>query len=191
MNKALRAGIMSALLVAGLGIAPAVPAVSAPVPSAPASAPYCGITWGSGADHVTGTSSARISNVRAGEHTCYDRLVIDLKGKIKGYDVRYVKAVYTEGQGRKVPLAGTADLRIIVNAVAYDSAGHRTYNPKNNAKAVNVTGMRTFKQVAFLGSFEGQSSFGLGVRARLPFRSFVLAGPGAGSRLVIDVAHRW
>jgi hypothetical protein len=29
------------------------------------------------------------------------------------------------------------------------------------------------------------------VRARLPFRVFSLAGPGAGSRLVIDVAHRW
>jgi len=29
------------------------------------------------------------------------------------------------------------------------------------------------------------------VRARLPFRVFVLAGPGNGSRLVIDVAHRW
>jgi hypothetical protein len=29
------------------------------------------------------------------------------------------------------------------------------------------------------------------VRARLPFRVFVLRGPGSGSRLVIDVAHRW
>jgi hypothetical protein len=32
---------------------------------------------------------------------------------------------------------------------------------------------------------------GLGVRARLPFRAFVLAGPADGSRLVVDVAHRW
>lgn len=30
-----------------------------------------------------------------------------------------------------------------------------------------------------------------GVRARLPFRVFVLDGPGSGSRLVVDVAHRW
>lgn len=191
MNKALSAGLMSAFLLAGLGIAPAAPAVSAPVVTAPASAPYCGILWGSLADNVAGTSTARISNVRAGKHTCYDRLVIDLKGKVKGYDVRYVKAVYTEGQGKKVPLSGAADLRIIVNAAAYDSHGHPTYNPSNDVKAVNVTGMRTFKQVAFLGSFEGQSSFGLGVRAKLPFRSFVLDGPGSGSRLVIDVAHRW
>ena len=37
----------------------------------------------------------------------------------------------------------------------------------------------------------GQTTLGLGVRARLPFRAFVLAGPGDGSRLVVDVAHLW
>ncbi|BAS14136.1 conserved hypothetical protein [Arthrobacter sp. Hiyo8] len=45
--------------------------------------------------------------------------------------------------------------------------------------------------MAFAGSFEGYTSLGLGVRARLPFRVFTLAGPGTGSRLVIDVAHMW
>ena len=54
-----------------------------------------------------------------------------------------------------------------------------------------MTGWTTFRQVAYAGSFEGQTSFGLGVRARLPFRVFTLAGPGAGSRIVVDVAHRW
>jgi hypothetical protein len=34
-------------------------------------------------------------------------------------------------------------------------------------------------------------TLGLGVRGRLPFRVFTLDGPGAGSRIVIDVAHRW
>ncbi len=55
----------------------------------------------------------------------------------------------------------------------------------------DVSGYTTFRQVAFAGSFEGQTTVGLGVRARLPFRAFVIAGPGDGSRLVIDVAHRW
>jgi hypothetical protein len=54
-----------------------------------------------------------------------------------------------------------------------------------------VTGYQTFRQVAWAGSFEGQSTIALGVRARLPFRVFTLAGPGTGSRLVIDVAHFW
>jgi hypothetical protein len=56
---------------------------------------------------------------------------------------------------------------------------------------VNVTGYRTLRQVAHAGTFEGQTTIGVGVRARLPFRTFTLAGPGRGSRLVIDIAHRW
>jgi hypothetical protein len=54
-----------------------------------------------------------------------------------------------------------------------------------------VAGFSTFRQVAYGGSYEGYTTIGLGVRARLPFRVFVLSGPGTGARLVIDVAHRW
>ena len=44
----------------------------------------------------------------------------------------------------------------------------------------------------FLGKWgEYGTGIGLGVRARLPYRVFVLDGSGGGSRLVIDVAHRW
>jgi hypothetical protein len=52
-------------------------------------------------------------------------------------------------------------------------------------------GFRTFRDVVYGGTYEGYSSIGLGVRARLPFRVFKLDGPGTGSRLVIDVAHQW
>jgi hypothetical protein len=51
---------------------------------------------------------------------------------------------------------------------------------------VNLAGYQTFREAKFAGSFEGQTSVGLGVRARLPFRVFTL-----DSRLVVDVAHRW
>lgn len=188
--KTLKAGLASALLIAGLGLAPAAPAVAAPAVAAPAS-PYCGITWGSVADSHSTMSSAQITNARAGQQTCYDRLVIDLRGQVRGYDVRYVGAVYTEGQGKHVPLSGAADLQVIVRAPAYNSSGTATYRPSSRTHAVDVSGYRTFRQVAYLGSFEGQTSFGLGVRARLPFRTFILDGPGTSSRLVIDVAHRW
>ncbi len=179
--KAIKAGLAGALLVAGLGLAPAIPAVSATTAS-----PYCGITWGSLADSHGNSSSARVTGVRTGKHACYDRLVIDLKGKVKGYDVRYVNAVHTEGQGKHVPLIGAADLQIFLASPASTS-----YAPAHRTKVANVSNYRTFGQVAYLGSFEGQTSFGLGVRARLPFRTFILDGPGTGSRLVIDVAHRW
>jgi hypothetical protein len=45
--------------------------------------------------------------------------------------------------------------------------------------------------VVYANSFEGSTSIGLGVRARLPFRAFTLDGPGSGSRLIVDVAHSW
>jgi hypothetical protein len=57
-----------------------------------------------------------------------------------------------------------------------------------------VSGFTTFRQVASAGSFEGVSSIGLGVRARLPFRVVTASGiPGSanGVRVVVDVAHRW
>jgi hypothetical protein len=45
--------------------------------------------------------------------------------------------------------------------------------------------------VAWAGSFEGQTTLGFGVRARLPYRVLTLAGQGQGTRLVIDIAPRW
>jgi hypothetical protein len=66
--------------------------------------------------------------------------------------------------------------------------GASTYDPRNPDELVKVRGWRTFRQVAFGGSFEGYTTIGLGVRARLPFRVFTLQNPG---RVVIDVAHRW
>ena len=54
-----------------------------------------------------------------------------------------------------------------------------------------MSGYSTFRQVTFAGSFEGQTTIGLGVRARLPMRVKRIAGPGTAQRLVIDVAHHW
>jgi hypothetical protein len=90
-----------------------------------------------------------------------------------------------------VPLRGGAFLQVKVNAPSYDAYGNSTHNPANSKELSNVAGYQTFRQVASAGSFEGYSSFGLGVRARLPFRVFTLDGPGGGSRMVVDVAHFW
>ncbi|HEX7744291.1 MAG TPA: hypothetical protein VF462_03370 [Micromonosporaceae bacterium] len=159
-------------------------------PAAAADAPYCGIWWGSLVKAHNSTAVAPLVNVRAGRHTCYDRLVLDFRGRVDGYRVEYVSAVTEDGSGRLVPLRGGARLQIIAVAPAYDDY-RLTYVPANRRELVNVTGWQTFRQVAWAGSFEGQTTVGLGVRARLPFRVFTLTGPGSGSRLVIDVAHRW
>ncbi len=59
---------------------------------------------------------------------------------------------------------------------------------------VDVTGYRTFRQVAWAGSFEAHTTLALGVQARRPVRVLTLDGtPNRGDtpRLVIDVAHSW
>jgi hypothetical protein len=163
---------------------------------AAAATPYCGQVWGSLPEAAGDFTSAEITNLRSGRHRCFDRLVIDLGPPVAGlpagpvgYDVRYGQLT-EDGTGDVVPLAGT-DLVIVLRANAYDTNGTPTYAPADQLHALDVSGYRTFRQVAFLGSFEGYTTIGLGVRVRLPFRVFELSGPGGGSRLVIDVGHRW
>lgn len=176
-----RALLASLLLIVGFGLV---------APSSAAAASYCGITWGSLAKTSAPYSTATVTNVRAGRHACFDRLVVDLRGKSAGYRVEYVRAVVGTS-GFATPLRGAGDIQVTVNAPAHDGRGNATYRPAVRSEAVNVAGFQTFRQVAYVESFEGRTIFGLGVRARLPFRVFTLTGPGTSSRLVIDVAHRW
>ena len=169
----------AAALTLGLVAATAPAAVGA---SSATAAPYCGIYWGSLAKSSSTMNVTSLSGVRAGRHTCYDRLVIDHRGRATGYDVRYVSQVTQDGSGHPVPVAGGARLQIVDRAARYTTP----------PAMPNVTGFTTFRQVKWAGSFEGQSTVGLGVRARLPFRVFTLNDTATGtSRLVIDVAHRW
>jgi hypothetical protein len=177
----------------------AIAAVGALTLAAPASAatPYCGITWGSQAASTGSfTDTEMVVGVRTGRHACYDRLVLDVGGEdaaFRSYDVRYVDRVTADGSGATIPLRGGAYLQITVGASAHDPYGNPSFHPQTR-NVVDVSGYRTFRQVAYAGSFEGRTDFGLGVRARLPFRVFVLPGtPNTDHtpRLVIDVAHRW
>ncbi len=183
MNARHRVGTALAALALGAGLLVATPTA--------ASAAYCGQVWGSTPEAVTTLSAATVTGVRSGRHTCFDRLVVDLRGRVAGYDVRYVPQVTSDGSGALVPLRGGARLQVVVTAPAYDENGAPTYRPASRRELVDVAGYRTFRQVAWAGTFEGYTTLGLGVRARLPFRVLTLAGPGGGSRLVVDVAHRW
>lgn len=169
----------AAALALGLAAATAPAAVGA---SSATAAPYCGIYWGSLAKSSSTMNATTLTGVRAGRHACFDRLVIDHRGPATGYDVRYVSQVTQDGSGFPVPVAGGARLQVVDRAARYTTP----------PAMPNVTGYTTFRQVKWAGSFEGQSTVGLGVRARLPFRVFTLNDTATGtSRLVIDVAHRW
>ncbi|GAB97438.1 hypothetical protein BJY21_002853 [Kineosphaera limosa] len=154
----------------------------------------CDTRWGTGAKGNLPVSLSRnnhLTGVRAGRHSCFDRVVVDLDGTLanKGYSVRYVRSVTQDGSGNRVPLRGGAAIAVVIGAPAYDAKGQPTYRPRNPAELVNTRGFRTLRQAAFAGSFEGQTTLGLGVTKRTPMRAFVLRGTD-GDRLVIDIAHR-
>ncbi|MFC0715888.1 hypothetical protein ACFFGO_18495 [Cellulomonas biazotea] len=167
------------LLLAGLHL------LSAPAASA---APYCGQVWGSGPKSVFGYPNGQVTNVRAGRHDCYDRLVLDIDAPLAGWSVRYVDVVTQDGSGFPVAVRGGARLQVVAQAGVVPTDA---WFIGDGGRLVNTSSYRTFRDVVFAGSFEGVTTIGLGVRARLPFRAFVLAGPGAGSRLVVDVGHQW
>lgn len=160
--------------------------------AAAATTPYCGITWGSTARSGGALSSAPLMEVRAGKHDCWDRVVFEFAGPANGWSVAYGET-WTEGQGLALSpyTAGGALLRVSLRAPAYDANHAATVPYRTGDHAVNALGYRTLRDVVFGGSFEGYTTFAVGVRARLPFRVFVLAGPSTHSRIVLDVAHQW
>ena len=170
-----------------VALALAVAAVLAPVTAASAaparSAPHCGITWGSqDKTAASAPTPPALTNIRAGRHGCYDRVVFDVRsGNVTGFQVRYVADMNWAASNEVVPLRGGAKLSILLMA-----SDHTSYQCTNCTELVNVAGYSTFRQLSWAGSYRNATSVGLGVRARLPYRVFALPG-----RLVIDVAHRW
>lgn len=141
-----------------------------------ANATVCPTGWGSLPKVNSAGSLAHITGVRAGRNDCYDRLVFDVNGAAPGWSVRYVDTVFSEGKGDPLPVTGGAKLEVVVRSLSDTNV------------MPNVSGFSTFRSVVYGGSFEGQTTVGLGVRARLPFRVFTLSNP---SRVVLDVAHHW
>jgi hypothetical protein len=104
--------------------------------------------------------------------------------------VQYVSPLKADGSGQVVPTRGGAVLEVVV--FNEPAPGAPVAMVALGGDLAPVRGFRTMRQVAMAGVFEGNTTLGLGVRSRLPFRVFALeGGPGGGSRLVIDVAHRW
>ncbi|MFI1720848.1 hypothetical protein [Streptomyces sp. NPDC020489] len=171
-----------ALMGVTLGVA-AVPAQAATT---------CPTGWGSvDKSRAVGTAEP-LTQARTGKHACYDRLVVEVPGADKdslGYSVRYVDRIRQDGSGHVIPVGGGAVLEVRVTAPAYDpETGAATYPGRvgRTLPGVDLTGYRTFRDTRFAGSFEGDTQFGLGVRARLPFRVLRL-----DDRVVVDVAHSW
>ena len=79
-------------------------------------------------------------------------------------------------------LLGSRRIRIILR----DARAHREDGTSNLLPRVLTPRCPNLRQVKLAGDFEGQVTFGLGLRARKGFRVFRLTQP---TRVVIDVAH--
>ncbi|MEV1333009.1 hypothetical protein AB0J20_25950 [Micromonospora costi] len=181
-----------AVLLAGLAAGAGTGTAAITTRAAATGSPYCGITWGSGTKEAGTLRTDPLVEVRTGRHECYDRVVFEFAGPVNGYAVTYGET-WTEGEGLALSpyTAGDALLRVSLRAPAYDGEHAATVPYRAGEHAATVLRYQTLRDVVFGGSFEGCTTFAVGVRARLPFRVFVLDGPGAHSRIVLDVAHQW
>src|SRR6478672_1335573 len=63
----------------------------------------------------------KVVDLRWGEHPRFDRVVIDLRGKLPGYRVEYVRVLRFDPSGRRVPLPGRRHIAIALTpAVAHN-----------------------------------------------------------------------
>ncbi len=125
----------------------------------------------------------KVIDLRWGEHRRFDRVVIDLHGKIPGYRVQYVRQLSYDGSGDRVPLPGRRHIAIVLRpALAHDRHGDSTYD----GPRLRRLHLPTLRGVAFTGDFEGDVSLGLALSHRADFRVFTVRAP---NRIVIDLRH--
>ncbi|KUJ65898.1 hypothetical protein ACZ90_42795 [Streptomyces albus subsp. albus] len=182
---------VAALALAGAGVAASAGAATASIGTKRSVAAACSTAWGSQDKSGQDTDYQPLTNIRTGQHDCYDRIVFDISasGGRTGYRVGYVDKFHQDGSGEEIPVNGGAILQISVDAPSYDAvSGKQTYAGRagENLPGVNLAGYRTFKDTRYGASFEGQTQVAVGTRARLPFR--VLQ---SGDQLIVDVAHNW
>jgi hypothetical protein len=165
---ALAAALLSVLLVGATG---------APTTALPA--------W---VDHNTSWSHPdagfpRVVGLRYAAHPTFDRVVIDLRGKVPSGRAEYRRHFAYDGSGAEVPILGRSGLQLTLSpAQAHDDHGTSVYDGPTLARPR----LRTLKALALTGDFEGQVTFAFALTHRAPYRVFELSSP---RRLVIDFRH--
>lgn len=128
-------------------------------------------------------TAGKIYAIDIGQHDCFDRIVIrvDTDQEV-GLRAEYVDAVRTPGKGDAVLLQGDADLQILVQAWVADTNGLYSLDVESPSWPV-------LRQVVQAGSFEGQTTIGIGVDHKAPFKVYYLPADDDTMRIVVDIAH--
>lgn len=158
-------------------------------------------SWGSGPSEAGPMAAEDVYRVRPGRHDCYDRVVFDVNGVVDGPDavgfhVAYVEGdVQADGSGEPVPTDGDAALAVIVRAPAlgYGTSGHQPGRllaelGDDLVTTGQVAGWPGLREVTFAGSFEGQTTFAVGVDRQVPFRAGSFEADGY-THVYVDIAH--
>ncbi len=137
---------------------------------------------------TTGTSwtnpaggAPKITNIRYATHPRFDRVVIDVSGRLPGYRTGYTRTHTYDGSGEAVPIRGGLWISFSP-AYAHRADGTSTYVGPRIARPR----FRTLKALAFTGDFEGHVSFAFGLADHAPYRITRLHDP---QRIVIDFRH--
>lgn len=134
-----------------------------------------------------------ITGLSAGGMGCFDEFTVYLTPSptVAGYAVEYVDVVTQDGSGFPVPVAGNAALQVVVGAAAYDPMTMEpTLDTSDPDNLLGVAGeFEAIQQIAFAGSFEGMTTFAIGVAEELPFTVEMEPNDGAEHYLTIRIAH--
>ena len=129
---------------------------------------------------------AYLTAVRTGREEGFDRVVFEFEGTLPGYVVGYADDQLTaDGSGAPIPLPGEGALEVrMEQASGVRFEGSQVEETYTGPPRIPVDG-GIVTEVVRAGDFEGQLTWGLGVRQRAPFRVSTLEGP---PRVVVDVA---
>ncbi|MCX5256742.1 hypothetical protein OOK27_21825 [Streptomyces canus] len=128
-------------------------------------------------------STSLVVNARIAGHCSFDRVVIDVKGKLPPTTVTRVKELRYDGSGKKVPLAGKHFLEIKLSpAAAHNNAGRNVYKGPRLIKL----SLPKLKGFALTGDFEGVVTFGAAFNSKPSYTTKQLHRP---ERFVLDIAH--
>jgi hypothetical protein len=132
--------------------------------------------------HVAVPPVPVITAVRAARHPeCgYDRIVLDIKGPVPGYNIRYASKVIADPSGNTITVPGRRYLLVTLRqAQAHTGAGAATIS-----RHVQVLSSPMLASWALAGDFEGVVTLAVGLHDTTSIRVGELPG-----RLYIDVKN--
>ncbi len=132
-----------------------------------------------------------LTDVRAGSHGCFDRVVFEFRPRAGqpdgpvGYTVEYRPGPITEDPSDKpVPVKGTAFLVVRLDAMGFDLSKPDAPATYGGPPVIEAAGTTRVQQVRRAGDFEGITTWVIGLDAKRPFHVTTDDGP---ARVVVDV----